>query len=284
MNRLYGPSPGEPEPLRPVADLAGLFVDDAEGRPTGEVYGSLADARSGLVRYIDVALADSDRHVLVPIGHARVERRDGHGHVRLRAAVRDELDEIPPASPEPVTPDRDLERAVLAAHGRFFYGERYYAHPAYDHSGLYAGEHPIVGGEAEPGEEPSGLAPLSSLPAFRVSPHEPDVRGWPFHTASGERAGTVRDLIVDPTARRVRYIVVERAGGRNDVMLPVGFVRIEADARRVDAPVLTRDDLDALPPAPGRSITRRDEERLRRRLRDRLEGERLFDRPDFGTR
>lgn len=284
MSTLYGPGPEEPEALRPGTDLAGLPVVDAAGRPSGEVYGTLTDADSGLIQYIDLALDRSDRHVLVPVGHTRVEREDGRAHVRLRAAVRDELDDIPSYEPHDARIDDDYERAVLAAHGRFFYGERYYAHPAFDHSGLYAGEHPIVRGPT-PKAEPSGRVRLSSLPAFRVSPGEPDVRGWPVHTADGRRAGVVRDLVVDPKARTVRYVVVgERTREPHEVMLPVGFLRIESDAHRVDAPVLTADDLDALPAAPGRSITRDDEDRIREILRDRLDGERLLGRPDFSRR
>ncbi|MFW6202032.1 MAG: PRC-barrel domain-containing protein [Gemmatimonadota bacterium] len=285
MSTLYGPGPERSEPLRPVSDLSGLPVRDAEGRPAGTVYGSLADARTGLIRYIDLALEGGDgRHVLVPIGHARVERGPaGGGDIRLRAAVRDELEEIPPfvGPRDAARIDDAYQRAVLGAHGRFFYGERYYAHPAFDHSGAYAGPHPILTGPVER-EERTRLAPLSSLPAFRVPPGEPDVRGWPVRTAEGEWTGTVRDLVVDPPERKVRYIVIgDRRHERREVMLPVGFVRIEPAMRWVDTPVLTDADLDALPPAPGRTITRADERRLLDRLEARLDGERLFQRPDF---
>ena len=74
MATLYGPGPAQPEPLRPLSDLAGTPVDDVEGQSAGTVYGALAEAETGLVRYFDVALPDGDRHVLVPIGHARLER------------------------------------------------------------------------------------------------------------------------------------------------------------------------------------------------------------------
>ncbi|MFW6078297.1 MAG: PRC-barrel domain-containing protein [Gemmatimonadota bacterium] len=285
MSTLYGPGPERPDPLRPVVDLAGLPVRDAEGRRAGTVYGSLADARTGLIRYIDIALEDdAGRHVLVPIGHARVERAPGGGgDVRLRAAVREELKEIPPFTGprDRARLDDDYQRAVLAAHGRFFYGERYYAHPAFDHSGAYAGPHPILTGPVER-EERTRLAPLSSLPAFRIPPDEPDIRGWPVHTADGEWTGTVSDLVVDPPERKIRYLVIgERRHEPREVMLPVGLVRIEPATRCVDTPVLTDDDLDTMPAAPGRSITRADERRLLERLEDRLDGARLFERPDF---
>ena len=75
--------------LRPVPDLGGLAVEDASGLSVGELYGSLIEAETGLVRYVDLELDTLDRHVLVPIGHARVHERDGGPRLRLRAELAD---------------------------------------------------------------------------------------------------------------------------------------------------------------------------------------------------
>src|SRR5690606_26844543 len=188
-HRIYGPGPEEPEPLRPVPDLGGAPVDDVEGRYAGEIKGSLIDDESGLIRYLDLDLTGSDRHVLVPIGHTRLERDlTGRLRIHLLGASRDELRRIPPYEPGRAEPAPTFGPALLEAHGRLFHGERYYAHPAYDHRGLYAGEHPIVRGPVpEPGP---ALRRLGELEGYRVARGEPDIRGWPL-TAGEHRVGHV---------------------------------------------------------------------------------------------
>ncbi|MBI4408104.1 MAG: PRC-barrel domain-containing protein [Gemmatimonadetes bacterium] len=277
MHVLYGPGPGEPEALRPVPDLKGLVACDAEGVVFGEVYGSLAEAESGLVRYLDLVLEGAGRHVLVPIGHVRVAQ--GGRQVRLRAAVRRELEEIPPYEPHDQTIDSAYQQAVLAAHGRIYYGERYYAHPAYDHSGLYAGEHPILRAPAAPPAE-LPIAPLGELPGYRVAPGEPDIRGWALRGGDGVVVGRIHDLLVDTRAEKVRYVVLRGDDG-NERLLPIGLLLIDAGGPVVRAPALAARDFRRLPRYRAGRFTHRDERRLREAVERLLDGERLYQRPDF---
>lgn len=277
---IYGPGPEEPEPLRPVPDLAGTPVEDVEGRYTGTVFGALADEETGLIRYLDLQLEGADRHVLVPFGHTRLDTEREGPLVHLRAATRDDLEKIPPYEPDRQEVDGPYQHAVLAAHGRVFHGERYYAHPAFDHGGLYAGEHPIV----RESQEPRSAAPLerlSDLPGYKVASGEPDVRGWPVRDGDGELAGRIDDLIVDPTYGKVRYVLLSLEGDDGAVLVPVGYLRIRADAEEVLAPPLSLDDLRALPRYQLGAVTREDEEAIRTVLDDRLSGRRHYRRPDF---
>ncbi len=280
-HRLYGPGPEEQEPLRPVRDLAGTPVDDAEGRVAGTIHGTLAEADSGLIRYLDVDVADDRRHVLVPLGHARLERERGRPRVRLLGATRDQLKEVPPYRPEARPVDRTYGREVARAHGRLFHGERYYAHPAFDHSGLYAGEHPILRGPAPP-RALGPLEPLSALPEFEIVGGVPDIRRWPIH-AGGRRVGTIDDLVVDPAAGKVRYAIVGIEKEGRQVLVPVGYLRIRQDAEVVDAPALDEADLRALPTYEPGAISRAFENSVQSILADRLDGDgRHFHRPDYG--
>lgn len=158
--------------LRSVRDLAGLPVEDAGGLPIGRLYGALAEAETGLLRYMDLSLDALDRHVLVPIGHARVHRQDGGTRVRLRAALLEELQQVPPFPAEAAGLADPFERALLEAYGRTFHGERYYAHPAFDHRGLYAGEHPVVP-DTEDAAVSAEPVPLSQATGWRVAAGEP---------------------------------------------------------------------------------------------------------------
>jgi hypothetical protein len=273
----YEPIDDHARALRAVTDLAGTPVSDAGGRPIGALYGALVEADTGLLCYLDLSLDTQPRHVLVPIGHARVHGQDSEPAVRLRAAVLDDLLDVPLYDPdEPLDPPAEHE--ILAAHGRTFYGERYYAHPAYDHSGLYAGEDAILAGEAAAGE---GLAPLSRMERLHVAAGNPDPRGWSFESMDGEPVGRVSDLLVDPAALAVRYLAIERDADDACVLLPVGFVTLEPRHQAVTAPGLTRADLESLPSWTGPRVEREDEERVRAALLARLLPERRGALPDF---
>ena len=265
--------------LRTVEDLRGLSVDDASGIHVGELVGALAETETGLLRYLDLQLDTLDRHVLVPIGHARVleTERDGPSF-RLRAALLEELEQIPPFPADAGHIDDPFERALLEAYGRTFHGERYYAHPSFDHNGVFAGDHPIVGDDLEP-EAP--LSRLSYMPGWRVAEGEADIRGWPMRLDGDDTTVEVRDLIVDHTARRARYVVIAPRGVDEARLLPVGYVHIERDRETACASGLTLDDVLDLPAYDGGGVSRDFEERLHAALRRRLAGERRYMLPDF---
>lgn len=278
MARPDDPPAASGDPLVSLPDLAGTPAADAEGRFFGEVYGSLADRDSGLIRYLDLNVHGAGRHVLVPIGHVRVARTgEKSSGIRLRAATADDLAAIPPYEPSSGAAGFDLDRPILDAHGRLFAGERYYAHPAFDHSTLYAGERPIVR-RGEAGDR-TGLAPLSELEDFELAEGEPDIKGWPLLVAGDREVGAVDELIADPEALDIRYVSVRAPSGR-DVLLPIGFLEIDRERRALRAPALRPGELDSLPPRPS-TLTRADEEAIRAALERVLDGARRYQRPDF---
>lgn len=275
---------GRPEPLQAVRDLAGTPVLDVDGRDAGEVFGALAEADTGLVRYLDMSVARSERHVLVPVGHTRFDAGPTGPRAQLRAVTREELLEIPAFQADFEKLTDEYHQAVLAAFGRFLYGERYYAHPAYDHSGLYAGDHPITrdaGAEATARDEVPVLRALSNLDGYRVVQGEPDVRGWPLVTRGGEVSGRIKDLLVDRQALKVRYVVLALAGEEATRLLPVGFLQVAPNEGEVRAPALTAEDLPMLPGYEPGPVTRAEEERVRKVLDGILSGPRRYDRPEF---
>ena len=270
--------PNDRLPLRTVADLRGLETEDASGVRVGRVWGALAEADTGLLRYLDLQLERSARHVLVPIGHARLREATPHTRVRLRAALLEELEAIPAYVPDAEHITDPYERALLEAHGRAYHGERYYAHPAFDHSGLFAGEHPIV---RAPTSEPlpTRLVPLCDLPDYRVAEGEPDIRGWEVIGAAHDALGTVQDLIVDPAAEKVRYLVVDHDG--REVALPIGLAQLDDGNEQVRIPSLSPADLTAVPGWTGGALERTDEEAIRAALHRQVNGRRRYQLPDF---
>lgn len=265
------------DPLRASGDLDELPVYDVEGVPIGVTFGVLTEAETGLVRYFDVSLEGRRRHVLVPVGHARLEKHLGRLRIRLRAAAAEDLEEIPAYEPHVPWSDDGFQNELLTAFGRLFRGERYYAHPAYDHTGLYAGKHPILR-EALAPPAPSGLRRLSLLTQYRIAEGEPNVNGWDVIGTSGSRIGIVSDLIIDSDAEQVRYILVKRETDDVEVALPVGYANVQQQQLAVP---FTIEDLEQLPVAPEVELTRSEEAELRIALDRALTGNRRFERPDF---
>jgi hypothetical protein len=184
--------------------------------------------------------------VLVPIGHARLRAHEGSPAVRLRAGCS-RTGGDPRVRSRHGGLDDPYERDLLELHGRAYHGERYYAHPVFDHSGLYAGAHPIV--RTSPGRPVDHLRPLSELSGYRVARGEPDIRGWAVTGFANAPLGRITDLIVDLREEKVRYAVL--ATERRQLLLPVGFLTVEAPAGRVTALSLFSDDMHALPGYAG---------------------------------
>jgi hypothetical protein len=278
MARLYGPGPGDPPPLVATVDLAGLSTNDVEGSPVGTLVGALSDERSGLIRYLDVEMRSADKHVLVPIGHARIDREAVPPRVRLRAATYEDLLGIPEFVEGSTALDAGYQEEVMRGHGRLFYGSRYYAHPAYGHDRTWTDA--TVSGPDGDGKEGSGVRPLSELSGFRVVRGQPELVGWALDDVDGEHVGTIRDLLVEPAARKARYVVVELEEPRRTTAIPVGYVSADPDGTRATTVALDREDVRLLPPYEP-PMTREEENRLQAAIEGRLSGDRYFDRADF---
>lgn len=276
MARLYGPGPHAPPVLISTADLAGLSTSDVEGSPVGELVGTLSEKGTGLIRYLDVAIRAAARHVLVPIGHARIDRAAVPPRVRLRAATYDDLLSVPEFT-EGTALDADYHEQVMRVHGRLFYGSRYYAHPAYDHHALRAGDSPVVEVE-EPVEEP-GLQGLTTL-AGRVVDELAGIIGLPVDDSNGNRVGTIGDLIVEVRVGRERYVVVDLPEHGRSAVVPVGYVQVDREAGWAATPALSGEDIRLLPPYEP-PLTREEENRIHAAIEGRLAGDRFFQRPDF---
>lgn len=255
----------------------------------GALFGALSEDRSGLIRYLDVALDGGAKHILVPIGHVRIDMESVQPRVRLRAATYEDLLSIPDYDPDDTALDGRYHARLLGAYGRLFSGANYYAHPAYDHTALYAGDNPIIGSSdvaARDGREAEDQPALALIPLSRVtgkaSAGDPDLRGRAVEDRSGEPVGPVVDLLVEASTGRVRYAIIELGGPGRHTILPVGYLRPkdEGAASVLVAPDLTAEDIRLLPPYEE-PVTRADENRIHAALEGSLVGERYFQRPDF---
>lgn len=132
----------------------------------------------------------------------------------------------------------------------------------------------------------AGLRRLSDTPDYKVAEDDPDIRGWDV-VAGATEIGEVSDLIVDPSAMKVRFVEVEldrsafNLTEQKRVTVPVGSVEVDATAKQVRVSGMGLTDISGLPQYTGaathgtattttpaysgaRSDTRNDEARLTR--------------------
>ena len=123
-------------------DIRSWHVKTADGRKVGKVHDLIVDTRAMKVRYMDVELdrkelsLDSDKHVLIPIGGARLD--DEHDDVRLGTIGRTELMSAPSYDHGALTNDVE-DRTRSAFGGGQFSGRResFYDHDLYDDNNFW---------------------------------------------------------------------------------------------------------------------------------------------------
>ena len=92
-------------------DVRGWAVISSDGREIGEVDELLIDTAAMKVRYLDVAVTDDlladgeERHILVPIGYARLDEIDDQ--IFIDGLSSERLRQIPSYGREPLAPDYD---------------------------------------------------------------------------------------------------------------------------------------------------------------------------------
>jgi photosynthetic reaction center H subunit len=122
-------------------DVRGWDVLSADGARIGEVENLLVDTAALKVRYLDVEVdrdllhgdRDRERHVLVPIGYARLERDDNR--VVVETLQSSDVSNLPEYRQEPIT--RDYETSVRSSWDREYRGTaaddaEFYNDPLYD--------------------------------------------------------------------------------------------------------------------------------------------------------
>jgi hypothetical protein len=115
------------------------------------------------------------------------------------------------------------------------------------------------------------LVHLDDMSDLQVADGDPDIRGWDVRTADGEKIGTVKDLVVDTSLMKVRYIEAkidhEALNTTDDrhVLIPIGSARLDDDE---DDVYLSSAIVDprTLPPYDRQTLSREYERSLRERF------------------
>jgi len=87
---------------------------------------------------------------------------------------------------------------------------------------------------------------------FEIADGQPNIKGWDVKDENGKKIGEVDELLFDPQARKVRYIVLDLEGNVFDledrnVLVPIGIAQLHEKDDEVILAGVTADQLKALP-------------------------------------
>lgn len=95
------------------------------------------------------------------------------------------------------------------------------------------------------------LAALGERSDYRVCAGDADPRGWSVVDAQGVTLGKAADLIIDLQALIARYILCSMPGDAWQVLIPVGFARLDSEHGTVHLDFVTLADAKKLPAFTG---------------------------------
>ncbi|TXK49824.1 DUF2382 domain-containing protein [Pontibacter qinzhouensis] len=103
---------------------------------------------------------------------------------------------------------------------------------------------------------------------YEIVDGQPDIRGWKVKNAQDETIGEVDELIFDPSALKVRYIVLDLEGNvfdlePRDVIVPIGAAELHESDDLVYLSQVTADQLQTLPEYRRGSLDRDHELQVR---------------------
>ncbi len=237
-------------------DVRGWRVKTALDREqVGRVDDILVD-ETGRPRFLDVDVGIYRKHVLVPLGHSRVDARDDV--IWIDGIAREQLQNIPEYLHDPSIVSSDYEHRL----GEFYRGVAVgtgvgvRAATEVERGGARYDWHASRRAPARP------FARLSELHDYRVVQGDPDPRGWDLISADGHRIGDVSELIIDTHLMEATYLDADvdekklnlEAVDRH-ILVPVESVRVDRGRRSVVVDGLFLRDVGSVPTYGGLPIT-----------------------------
>src|SRR5690606_16461941 len=202
---------------------------------------------------------------------ARVDETEDQ--VLIPGMTKDQFKDVPEYDHNPDAITGEYEEALTTAYTGAYAGEHYYSRPE------YAAERPRMTGRAT--AEGGRLAMLSDLDDFEVADEDPDPQDWEVTASDGRTIGQVKDLVVDTSAMKVRYLDVdvdEEALGATElrgrhVLIPIGYARLDEDEDQVFVDAISSADVSRLPAFEGLPLRRDTEDRIFGFFSGRMTGE-----------
>jgi uncharacterized protein (TIGR02271 family) len=104
---------------------------------------------------------------------------------------------------------------------------------------------------------------------YVIVDNEPNIKGWDVRNTEGQKIGEVDELLFDPEARKVRYLIVDlddnelELDGDKKVLAPIGLAVLHENDDEVILPNVTAEQLTALPAYRKGEVTTETESTVR---------------------
>jgi len=104
---------------------------------------------------------------------------------------------------------------------------------------------------------------------YEIKDGEPDITGWNVLNQNGEKLGEVENLLFDPEARKVRYLIVGLQANGAEVLedkyiaVPIGIAQLHSEEDDVVLPIVSGEELNNLPAYQNGQFGPEDEVQIR---------------------
>ena len=91
-----------------------------------------------------------------------------------------------------------------------------------------------------------------TIPNFEIVKDEPDIRGWDVRYMTGQKLGSVEELIIDVQEKKVRYMIVDLHENElklvnRKILIPIGLAELDKKEDDVLIPNISLEQLSRLP-------------------------------------
>ncbi len=208
-------------------DVRGWKVLSVDQKLIGKVNELIVDLDAMKVRYLDVNIdkeisdaGTNDRHLLIPIGAAELDKRDDM--VKLNDIETVTLLKLPAYQGGSIS--RDYERSLRKSFNPRYEPEaaeeNFYNDDLYDDSRFYR-------------SRSNNLRRLSALNKTEVLGANPDIRNWEVITSDNTRLGSIDELIIDSRSNKIRYLDIDSAVPGRHYLVPIGLASLSREKKRV---------------------------------------------------
>jgi len=121
---------------------------------------------------------------------------------------------------------------------------------------------------------------------YEIARGEPDIKGWDIKGKSGTKLAEVKELLFNPSTRKVRYIIAAlqaRVFGveHRKVMIPVGFAELHESEDEVFLPGIDISQLAAAPDYVKGEFNQQTEIRIRDIFKEENSSAEVYDEQTF---
>lgn len=240
-------------------DVRGWNVFSGDDKTIGTVDELIVDPELEKVRYLDLHLnkdinrAESDRHLLIPIGYAELDEK--RKAVKITTVETVTLLKMPEYEGGAISREyeKQVRRSIKPEEEIPETESEFYNNDLFDENRFYK-------------SRKKRLYELKEIENTGILKNRPDIRGWSVFSSDGEKIGRVYELLIDKEYKKIRYMDILTDSGsvfdtESHILIPIGMASLglNSDKILIDA---DSKDFSNYPVYNGEIVTREYENSL----------------------